>query len=95
MMKMAKCKCGNNTGHVWNIDGTLYCKLCHPITTRVISLLDGKAVNRSRLPKDLHEYFSGDYVTPALLSDERVCTKCRQKARYYIWRSCSACPFPL
>lgn len=84
---MEECSgCGQKAKLVWNVEGNSYCKKCHPVTERLISVLDGQAVNRSRLPKDLHRYFSGDYVTPALLSEnERVCGRCKQKARHYAW----------
>ena len=79
-------KCGKESKFEWNIQGALYCKRCHPIANRLISLLNGNATNRSRLPKDLQEYFSGDYVNPPVFpDDERVCTRCSQKARHYSW----------
>jgi hypothetical protein len=84
---MDKCsKCETKSKFVWNVQGALYCKRCHPITKRLISLLNGKAIDRSRLPTDLHEYFSGVYLTPPSYSDnERGCRRCKQKARHYTW----------
>ena len=52
------------------IKGASYCKRCHPVTNTLTSLLNREAVNRSRLPKNLHEYFSDDYITPGLLSED-------------------------
>lgn len=84
---MKECgKCGKKSKFVWDVKGGSYCKRCHPITNRVISLLDKDAVNRSRLPRNLQEYFTGRFVTPALyISDGPVCTHCKQEISYYTW----------
>ncbi len=84
---MEKCgKCNTNTKLAWNIGNTLYCKRCHPTTIKLINIIDKKAINRSRLPKDLGEYFTGDYVNPAMfVLDGPVCKHCKERMPYYTW----------
>lgn len=80
------CKCGESESLGGNIAGSTYCKHCHPVTLKLIRIIEKKAVNRKRLPKDLVKYFAREYVhAPTLFSEKLVCTRCKQNAFQYGW----------